>query len=69
MRICCLLKTRKLSGVALLWLSAGLLLAAGVGPLRAQVLAQKNWAGSGVTMEPWWRRAVYYRIDPEKFQD
>ena len=69
MRICCLPKTRKLSGVALLWLSAGLLLAAGVGPLRAQVLAQKNWAGSGVTMEPWWRRAVYYRIDPEKFQD
>jgi hypothetical protein len=33
------------------------------------VLAQKNWAGSGVTVELWWRRAVYYRIDPTKFQD
>lgn len=37
--------------------------------MRAQVLAQKNWAGSGVTVELWWRRAVFYRIDPEKFQD
>jgi alpha-glucosidase len=25
--------------------------------------------GSGVTVEPWWRRAVFYRIDPDKFQD
>jgi hypothetical protein len=36
---------------------------------RAQVLAQKNWAGSGVTVEVWWRRAVFYRIDPTRFQD
>ncbi len=36
---------------------------------RAQVLAQKNWAGSGVTVELWWKRAVFYRIDPTKFQD
>ena len=36
---------------------------------RAQVLAQKNWAGSGVTVQVWWRRAVFYRIDPTKFQD
>lgn len=35
----------------------------------AQVLAQRNWAGSGVTVEPWWRRAVFYRIDPARFQD
>ena len=33
------------------------------------MLAQKNWAGSGVTVEVWWRRAVFYRIDPTKFQD
>jgi hypothetical protein len=33
------------------------------------VLAQKNWAGSGVSVEVWWRRAVFYRIDPTKFQD
>jgi alpha-glucosidase len=25
--------------------------------------------GSGVTVEPWWQRAVFYRIDPGKFQD
>jgi hypothetical protein len=36
---------------------------------RAQVLAQKNWAGSGVSVELWWKRAVFYRIDPTKFQD
>ena len=51
-------------------LSAVLLcLGAGLPCARAQVLAQKNWAGSGVTIEVWWRRAVYYRIDPGKFQD
>jgi hypothetical protein len=36
---------------------------------RAQVLAQRGWAGSGVSVEPWWRRAVFYRIDPARFQD
>ena len=36
---------------------------------HAQVLAQRNWAGSGVTVEPWWRRAVFYRVNPETFQD
>ena len=41
----------------------------GAVPGRAQVLAQRNWAGSGVTVEPWWRRAVFYRINPETFQD
>jgi hypothetical protein len=41
----------------------------GYAPARAQVLAQRNWAGSGVTIEPWWRRAVFYRMDPETFQD
>jgi hypothetical protein len=50
-------------------LSAVLLCLLGVAPMRAQVLAQRNWEGSGVTVEPWWRRAVFYRIDPETFQD
>lgn len=36
---------------------------------HAQVLAQKNWAGSGVSVEVWWKRAVFYRIDPTRFQD
>jgi hypothetical protein len=41
----------------------------GVASARAQVLATRNWEGSGVTVEPWWRRAVFYRIDPATFQD
>lgn len=36
---------------------------------RAQVLARPGWAGSGVTVETWWRRAVFYRIDVSRFQD
>ena len=35
----------------------------------AQVLARPGWAGSGVATEPWWRRAVFYRIQPAMFQD
>jgi alpha-glucosidase len=34
----------------------------------AQTLAHPGWAGNGVTLEPWWRRAVFYRIDPAAFQ-
>jgi alpha-glucosidase len=33
------------------------------------VLARPGWAGSGVTVESWWRRAIFYRLDPAKFQD
>ena len=36
---------------------------------RAQVLARPGWAGSGVSIEPWWRRAVFYRITPSLYQD
>ncbi len=36
---------------------------------KAQVLARPGWAGSGVAPEPWWLRAVIYRIDPARFQD
>jgi alpha-glucosidase len=35
----------------------------------AQVLARPGWAGSGVSVEPWWQRAVFYRLDPVAFQD
>jgi alpha-glucosidase len=35
----------------------------------AQTLARPGWAGSGVAIEPWWWRAVFYRIDPAHFQD
>jgi alpha-glucosidase len=46
----------------------GLLLAAALS-CSAQVLARPGWAGSGVTVETWWRRAVFYRIDVTRFQD
>lgn len=61
--------TRHILSAVLLCLSASLLCLSGARYAQAQVLAQKNWAGSGVTIELWWRRAVYYRIDPSKFQD
>jgi len=54
---------------ALSLLTTTLLCLGGISSGHAQTLAQKNWAGSGVTVEPWWRRAVFYRIDPAKFQD
>jgi alpha-glucosidase len=47
-------------------LIASLLLASAA---SAQVLARPGWAGSGVTVESWWHRAVFYRIDPATFQD
>lgn len=50
-----------------LLLSAALLLS--TASALAQVLARPGWAGSGVTVEPWWRHAVFYRIDPAHFQD
>jgi glycosidase len=36
--------------------------------LDAQTLAHPGWVGNGVNIEPWWKRAVFYRIDPTKFQ-
>ncbi len=35
----------------------------------AQTLAHKNWAGSGITVEPWYQSALFYQIDPLTFQD
>jgi alpha-glucosidase len=37
--------------------------------MHAQTVARPNWVGSGVTPEAWYRRAVFYRIDPARFQD
>ena len=67
MRICCLPPTRHILRAVLLCLGSALVCLPVAS--RAQVLARKNWVGSGVTVEPWWRRAVFYRIDPAKFQD
>jgi alpha-glucosidase len=32
-----------------------------------QTLARPGWAGSGITTEAWWKRAVIYEIDPHNF--
>ena len=32
------------------------------------MLARPDWAGSGVVPESWWRNAVFYRVDPSRFQ-
>ena len=37
--------------------------------LHPQSLAHKNWAGSGLTVAPWWLGAELYAIDPISFQD
>src|ERR1700760_799709 len=39
------------------------------GSLHAQTLARPGWQGSGLSAEPWWRSAIFYRIAPEGFQD
>ena len=54
------------SQVRRVWLSLALCCACS---LPAQVLARPGWAGSGVAPESWWHRAVFYRIDPARFQD
>ena len=39
------------------------------GMARAQTLAHKGWVGSGLTIAPWWKGAVFYQLDPLAFQD
>ena len=46
-----------------------LLLALLCASLSAQTLAKKNWAGSGITVEPWYQGAILYQLDPLTFQD
>ena len=36
---------------------------------KAQVLARPGWAGSGVSVDAWWKHAVIYEIYPRSFQD
>ena len=60
-----MLPLRRISTFLLLWSCFGVCCR----PLAGQVLARPGWAGSGVTPEVWWRRAVFYRIDPARFQD
>ncbi len=38
-------------------------------PAVSQTLAQKGWAGSNITVAPWWQSAILYQIDPVSFQD
>lgn len=37
-------------------------------PAGAQTMARHGWTGTPVSAEPWWHRAVFYRIDPARFQ-
>ena len=46
-----------------------LTLAALCASLPAQTLAHRNWAGSGITVAPWWKGAEFYLVDPLSFQD
>lgn len=43
-----------------------LLGAAAVAP--AQTLARRGWVGSGMTIEPWWKNAVFYQVQPRGVQ-
>lgn len=65
---------RKACGLALCLATTPLLLGAALlsadlPSASAQVLAQRDWTGSGVTVQTWWQRGVFYRIDPRRFQD
>jgi alpha-glucosidase len=66
-------RMRRVPVLCLVWVPVCLgLLAAGcacVGSLQAQTLAHKGWAGSGLTVDPWWSHAVFYEVDPLLFQD
>jgi hypothetical protein len=37
--------------------------------VQAQTVAHKGWVGSGLTIDPWWKGAVFYELDPLTFQD
>ncbi|HEY0263906.1 MAG TPA: alpha-amylase family glycosyl hydrolase [Granulicella sp.] len=38
-------------------------------PASAQMLARPGWAGSGMTIDIWWRHSVFYQLDPHTFAD
>ncbi len=38
-----------------------------VQPAGAQSLARPGWAGSGMSLEPWWSHSVFYEVDPHGF--
>lgn len=29
-----------------------------------QTIAKRGWAGSGITVDPWWKNAIFYHADP-----
>ena len=34
-----------------------------------QTLARRGWAGSGITVAPWWKGAVFYQLDPRSLHE
>ena len=36
-------------------------------PVFAQKLARPGWAGSGITTDLWWKHAIFYEVDPARF--
>jgi hypothetical protein len=52
----------------LLVCSATLLLGFLAAPITAQTLARPGWAGSGLASDAWWHTAVFYTIEPGRFQ-
>ena len=45
------------------------LIAIVAGTASAQTLARPGWAGSGMSLEPWWTHAIFYQVDPHGFRD
>ena len=43
--------------------AVGLILLGSAGHGRAQTLAHKNWAGSGMSAQAWWARGVFCRVE------
>ena len=43
--------------------------AASTQTIAAQTLAHRGWAGNGLTIDTWWKNALFYELDPLDFQD
>ena len=60
-----------LSGRGCAWWSLRLSLFVVLSSLQmtGQTLARQGWAGSGISVDPWWKQSILYQLDPLSFQD